>query len=204
MGGRSRPTERNGARWGWHQLSHEWAERVVSHARIGSGDLVIDIGAGTGAMTAPLVDRGARVIAVELHPGRAAALRRRFGSDVTVVQADASDLRLPRRPFKVVANPPFAITSALLLRLLHTGSRMTTGHVLVQRQTARRWTAPDAPRFNRWDSNYVVGRELTVPRSAFRPRPNVNVVLLGISRRRPATRHVPQRGGRRAPDTPSS
>jgi hypothetical protein len=40
--------------------------------------LVIDIGAGGGAITAQLLDQGAQVIAVELHPGRAAALRRRF------------------------------------------------------------------------------------------------------------------------------
>ena len=57
--------------------------------------------------------RGARVIAVELHPERVAHLRRRFGAPVRVVRADASDLRLPRQPFRVVANPPFAVTTQL-------------------------------------------------------------------------------------------
>ena len=83
--------------------------RVVADAGVRPGDLVLDIGAGTGAVTAPLVAAGARVIAVELHPERVAMLRERFaGDDVTVVRADVADLRLPRRPFRVVANPPFA------------------------------------------------------------------------------------------------
>jgi 23S rRNA (adenine-N6)-dimethyltransferase len=60
-----------------------------------------------------LVAAGARVVAVELHPVRCASLRRRFAQDrVVVVRADARDLRLPRRPFRVVANPPFVVTTA--------------------------------------------------------------------------------------------
>ena len=96
--------------WGWYRLDPAWAERLVADSGVRQGDLVLDIGAGDGALTAPLLERGARVIAIELHPGRAAALRQRFGADIKVVQVDAADLRLPRRPFHVVANPPWAIT----------------------------------------------------------------------------------------------
>lgn len=91
---------------GWHQLSAQSAARLVSDAALPHGSLVVDIGAGTGAITRPLVDAGHQVVAVELHPGRARQLEQRFGSRITVVRADASDLRLPRRPFHVVANPP--------------------------------------------------------------------------------------------------
>jgi hypothetical protein len=71
-----------------------------------------------------LVSSGARVVAVELHPTRANVLRTRFRHQpVVVAEADAADLRLPRRPFSVVANPPFAVTTALLRRLLGRGSR---------------------------------------------------------------------------------
>ena len=93
--------------WGWHPLTDEWAARIVADAAVLPGELVLDIGAGRGPLTAELVERGARVIAVELHPGRAEHLRQRFaGQPVTVVQADAVSLRLPRRPFRVVASPP--------------------------------------------------------------------------------------------------
>jgi 23S rRNA (adenine-N6)-dimethyltransferase len=46
-------------------------------------------------------------------------LRNQFDQrDVTVVRADGPDLRLPRRPFKVVSNPPFGITTSLVKRLV--------------------------------------------------------------------------------------
>ena len=54
--------------WGWHPLTDEWAARIVADAAVCPGELVLDIGAGHGALTAKLVERGARVIAVELHP----------------------------------------------------------------------------------------------------------------------------------------
>ncbi len=135
-----------GRRWGWHQLESSWADHLVANANLRPGDLVLDVGAGYGMVTAALVNAGVRVVAVELHPGRAASLRRRFrGSDVTVVQADAAELRLPLRPYRVVANPPYAITSPLLRRLLQPGSRLVTADLVLQRQAARRWASANAP-----------------------------------------------------------
>lgn len=110
-------------RWGWHQLDASWADRLVAEAGVRPGQLVVDVGAGTGAVTTALVAARARVVAVELHHERATALRRRFPTHkVIVVEADAADLRLPRRAYRVVANPPYAITSPLLRRLLQPGT----------------------------------------------------------------------------------
>jgi 23S rRNA (adenine-N6)-dimethyltransferase len=140
------------------------------------GDLVVDIGAGTGALTQPLVDAGARVIAVELHPQRAEVLRTRFPrSSVIVVQANAADLRLPRRPFRVVANPPFAVTSPLLRRLLTPGGRLVRADLVIGRAAALRWTSRHAPAF---DVRIAHG----ISRSAFIPRPPVDAVVLRIDR----------------------
>jgi 23S rRNA (adenine-N6)-dimethyltransferase len=170
-------------RWGWHRLTPAWAERLVSDAGVAPGDLVIDIGAGTGAVTAPLVAAGARVIAVELHPRRLAELRARFvDDDVTVVRADVADLRLPRRPFRVVANPPFAATSQVLKRLLHPGSRLVRADLVVQRAAAQRWAAGRAPGASRWSRDYRVGVGRSVPRRAFAPRPPVDCATLVIDR----------------------
>ena len=180
MGGRPPPPT---TRWGWHRIDPRWAERLVRDAGVGRGDLVLDVGAGTGAVTAPLLETGARVIAVEAHPGRAAHLRQRFGRDLTVVEADARDLRLPRRPFHVVANPPFAATSDLLRRLVHHGSRLEGAHLVLQTQAARRWAGPDAPGARRWRAQLDARIGPQVPRSAFRPAPRVDSHVLVLRRR---------------------
>jgi 23S rRNA (adenine-N6)-dimethyltransferase len=170
VAGRSNPA------WGWYRLDRSWAERLVAGSGVTRGDLVLDIGAGDGAVTAPLVDVGARVIAVELHPARAAALRRRFGGAVRVVQADATDLRLPRRPFRVVANPPWSITDPLLRRLLHPSSRLVRADLLVKRSSARRWAEVHQAHHHRLDAG------ATVPRRAFRPAPPTDGRVLIIER----------------------
>lgn len=171
-------------RWGWHQLDASWADRLVAMAGPCVGDLVLDVGAGTGVIAARLVSSGARVIAVELHPERAASLRQRFqGNEVTVVQADAADLRLPRRPFRVVANPPYAITSLLLRRLLQPGSRLEKADLVLQRQAAQRWASANAPGYARWSQTFRVRVGPRIPRSAFRPYAGVDHAVLVIGRR---------------------
>ena len=84
-------------RWGWHELDSDWAKRVVADCGVQPGHLVLDVGAGKGSIAAAQLEVGAGVIAIEAHPARIWALRRRFGAQVVIVQADASDLRLPRR-----------------------------------------------------------------------------------------------------------
>jgi 23S rRNA (adenine-N6)-dimethyltransferase len=178
VAGRARPP------WGWHRLDRRWAELVVSDAGVGRGDLVLDIGAGSGSLTSPLLDSGARVIAVELHPARVKQLRDRYRAcPVVVVEADASDLRLPRRPFRVVANPPFGITTSLLRRLLSPGSRLVSAHIVVPRHVVRRWTGTGAPGRVRWSTTFTVSTGRPIPRHAFTPPPPRDAVVLTIHRR---------------------
>ncbi len=134
-------------------------------------------------ITAALLEHGAQVIAVELHPGRLQLMRERFGRDATVVRADAGDLRLPRRPFHVVANPPFGATSRLVTRLLAPGSRLVRADLVLQRQAAQRWLRPDAPGAGRWHRTFHAELGPNVPRRAFRPPPHVPTTVLRIRRR---------------------
>ncbi len=171
-------------RWGWHRLTDETARSIVAGARITRGDLVLDIGAGTGALTAALVATGARVVAFELHPARARVLRTRFApSEVKVVVADATDLRLPRRPFHVVANPPFAITTGLVSRLVAPGSRLLRADLVLSRWAAVRWSRPDAPGARRWSVDFDARVTRTLPRAAFVPPPPSDTAVLRIERR---------------------
>jgi 23S rRNA (adenine-N6)-dimethyltransferase len=170
--------------WGWHPLVDEWAARVVAEAGIGPDDLVLDIGAGEGALTTHVLRAGARVIAVELHPVRARRLRARVaGAPVTVVQTDAAGLRLPRRPFRVVASPPYAISTAVLGVLLGPGSRLVAADLVLQRAVVRRYAAGLAPGAGRWLRRWDVRAGRALPRRAFRPPPRVDSAVLVVRRR---------------------
>lgn len=152
-------------------------------AAIRPGDLVLDIGAGRGAVTSPLLDTGARVIAFELHPARAQHLRERFAErPVTVVRTDARDLRLPRRPFHVVANPPFAVSVEVLKRLLQTNTRLQSATIVVPLHLATRWASREARGAARWSRTFDVRVMRTVPRDAFRPPPPGRTAILRIAR----------------------
>ena len=172
------------APWGWHQLTDTWARRLVRHAAIHPGDLVLDVGAGHGAITAPLLAAGARVVAIEMHTSRAQHLRERFADQrVTVVRTDASDLRLPRRPFHVVANPPFAISMGLLMRLLQPNSRLESATVVLPMHLAARFAGREVRGAGRWSKSFDAHVLTPVPRNAFRPPPPGRVAILRISRR---------------------
>src|SRR5215470_3142352 len=119
---------------------------------------------------------GARVIAVELNPRRAGVLRERFPG-VTVVHADAASMRLPGRPFRVVASPPYGISSSLLRTLLAPGSRLVAADLVLQRAVVRKYASGAARRFS-----LTVG--LTLPRRAFLPPPHVDSAVLVVRRRR--------------------
>jgi 23S rRNA (adenine-N6)-dimethyltransferase len=147
------------------------------------GDLVVDLGAGTGELTGPLLDVGARVVAVELHPGRAQALRRRYGDRVTVVRADLRELRLPRQPFRVVASPPYQLSSQVVTLLLST-DRLLSADLVLQRATARRLAS--APPGARHAKRFRLDLGRPVPRSAFTPPPHVDSSVLRIIPRRTA------------------
>ena len=162
--------------WGWHRLDDDWAGRVVAAARVRPGELVLDIGAGEGALTAHLARAGARVIAVELNPGRARVLRERFPG-VTVLCADAAELRLPGRPFRVVASPPFSITAELLRLLLTRDSRLTAADLVLQRAVVRKYVSGGNPA-----RGFVAAAGLTLPRHAFQPRPRVDCAVLILRR----------------------
>jgi 23S rRNA (adenine-N6)-dimethyltransferase len=147
-----------------------------------AGELVVDLGAGEGALTAPLVASGARVLAVELHPRRAAGLRERFATDpVTVVECDIAEFRLPHRPFRVVANPPYSLSSAVVRSLLAPGSQLVGADLVLPSHVVRRFAERRAVVAR--SRRYTLHRGPTLPRRAFRPPSQVDSAVLVVRRR---------------------
>jgi 23S rRNA (adenine-N6)-dimethyltransferase len=164
--------------WSWNRLADDVGRDLVERSGVECDHLVLDIGAGDGAITTHLVATGARVVAFELHPERARSLRDRFAHDrVRVVRADVRDLRLPTRSFRVVANPPFRGVNAVLVRLTHHASRLERADLVLPRSVAGDWAT--RLRRTRWDMTEL--RRL--PRSACTPRPRIDLVHATITTR---------------------
>jgi 23S rRNA (adenine-N6)-dimethyltransferase len=157
---------------------------IVDLAEVGADDLVVDLGAGRGALIGPLRDRGARVLAVELDRGSAAHLRRVHADDhgVEVRHDDALRVALPTEPFRVVANPPFGRSTDVVRRLVSADVPLVAATLVLQLDAARRLSGDHGSgtfslSWTPWFDLTVVDR---IDRSAFRPVPSVDAALLTV------------------------
>lgn len=184
-------------KWGQHFLARpETAERIADAARLEPDDSVLEIGPGDGALTRPLAQRAARVVAVEIDPLRARSLARELDGDrVAVLQGDA--LSRPLREWLaeggvagdavLVANLPYnAATPIVQAAIEEPAIRRCV--VTVQKEVARRLVARPG------DDAYgylsvrtaarAVGRILfDLPPGAFRPPPKVTSSVVALEPR---------------------
>lgn len=149
--------------------------------------LCLEVGAGEGVLTVRLAALFAHVIAYEIDENLASRLTARVADrpNVRVVLRDFLAARQPERPFQVVGNAPFSLTSPIVDWCLR-ASRMTTATLITQREYARKRTGG----YGRWTQLTVstwpqVGWQLlgTIPRTAFRPVPRVDAAILRLERR---------------------
>jgi 23S rRNA (adenine-N6)-dimethyltransferase len=149
--------------------------------RLHGSDLpVIELGAGSGAVTSELVRRGHDVTAVELDPRWARTLRQRFGTSIRVVQTDMLRFRFPDTPYNVVSNVPYRITTPVL-RLLFRQDEWRVAVLVVQWDVARKRRATLLTAS--WWPWYELKLVRRVPASAFRPVPRVDGGVIQLGRR---------------------
>ncbi|MGA9920038.1 MAG: 16S rRNA (adenine(1518)-N(6)/adenine(1519)-N(6))-dimethyltransferase RsmA [Candidatus Dormiibacterota bacterium] len=149
---------------------------------------VLEIGPGLGALTQGLLERGVRVVGVELDPRCVAALgllRSRYPG-LTVVEADILQVvpaQLGMRSPTVLGNLPYRITGALLPSLLGWDPPPVVCHLLVQREVARRLAAPQGD----WSLSTLTLRavaevsiDFDVAPTSFWPSPQVHSSLITV------------------------
>ena len=194
MPGHTARGRRGHRHFGQHFLgSARLAAQLVADADVGGADRVVELGAGRGILTSALACRAAHVLAVELDPELVRGLSRGFAntSNVVVLPADARDVPLPSNPYRVVANLPFGVTSAILRRLLDApAGGLERADLVVQWQVARERVRVDqGVRTDvvgvRWGPWWEFHRGRRLPAGSFRPRPSVDAAVLVVVRRNP-------------------
>ena len=178
---------------GQHFLAdHRVRRRIVDALRLQQEQLVVEIGAGRGALTKLLAERAGRVAAIEVDPRLAALLRKQFAQQprVRVVEADILKLPLPSLVSELgytrahaVGNLPYYITSPILMRLFGCADWLEQIVVMVQREVAERLTAGPGGRdygMLSVTTQYHTHPELLfhIHPGAFRPPPKVESALV--------------------------
>ena len=166
-------------------------------ARLDRADVVLEIGGGLGVLSEYLAERVADVHVVELDERLRDALADATGphANVTVHWGDAMsiDLRALRpKPTKVVANMPYGIAAAALLRTIEELPGVVSWVAMVQREVGERLAArPGSGAYGLPSVLAQLACEVRVlraiPRAVFHPSPNVDSVLVSMRRRRTGT-----------------
>lgn len=183
-------------------IDQNLVRKLVDAAAVGPGDLVLEVGPGTGTLTEELLSRGCEVVASELDRGLAALLRERLGAAYpnrfTLVEGDclagkrhvnpAILQALRGRSFTLVANLPYNAATPLMLALLVEHPECRGLFVTVQREVADRLLAH--PSTKEYGTLGVVAQAVgevkriaTLPPACFWPRPDVTSAMASVLRR---------------------
>lgn len=166
------------------------AERIALGSGVGKEDTVLEIGPGTGMLTAPLLKAAGYVIAVEADGDLEGALRERFSQEIAkeLLSLVVGDIRtydpsVIGKPYAVVANIPYYITGEIIRQFLSGTHKPTSMTLLVQKEVAERIARePKGSILSIAVRAYGKPSYLfTVPRGAFVPAPNVDSAVLHIA-----------------------
>ena len=174
-------------------LDRHLAERIAEQATP-AGALVIEIGAGLGALTRPLLERARTVVALERDRDLVPVLRQELEGAVAsgrlvVVEADAkrfdydAALDAVERPRALAGNLPYNLTGPLLERIGSLSRKIERATVLVQLEVAERLAArPATAEYGALtvfvQAAYAVRRAFVVRRGAFHPAPEVDSAVV--------------------------
>ena len=170
--------------------------RAIAVDVISLGTDILELGAGGGALTRPLLDAGARVTAVEVDRGLCDVLRDEFAEEArfTLLEGDIARLDWAEalaaagdRPV-MAGNLPYVLTSEVLFALAEHRDRVSGGVFMVQREVARRLAAePGGREFGvlavLLGALFEISERRTVPPEVFWPRPEVVSAVVSLKPR---------------------
>jgi 16S rRNA (adenine1518-N6/adenine1519-N6)-dimethyltransferase len=135
-------------------IDHNLIRKLVEASAVGPGDVVLEVGPGTGTLTEELLERGCRMIAAEMDRGLAELLRERHGSNpnFSLIEGDCLDGKNAIAPalaaeitrvarggsFSLVANLPYGAATPLIMILLADWPACRSLHVTIQKEVADR------------------------------------------------------------------
>lgn len=177
---------------GQHFLnSAHYLNMVADSAEILSSETVLEIGPGDGALTAVLLEKGARVVTIEKDHRLIPVLIEKFAKEIAqkklfLIEGDVLTIYIKTLPlkngYKLVANIPYYITGALIRKFLTDEMQPTNMVLLVQKEVAQR-IARDTKESLLSLSVKAYGEPKyikTVPAGAFSPPPKVDSTVLSV------------------------
>jgi 16S rRNA (adenine1518-N6/adenine1519-N6)-dimethyltransferase len=190
-------------RFGQHFLEPAWVSKLVKAIDPQPSDVFLEIGPGRGALTRPLAESGAGVVAVEIDQALAADLRDGLPTGVTVIEADFLELADGQlreavdgssggsetgSRLRIAANLPYNAGSPILVKLVDLfrgGFPFADATVMLQREVADRLLADAGTKdygvltilIRRWAR---IERVFNLPPGAFRPAPKVHSSVLRL------------------------
>ncbi len=178
-------------RFGQHFLTDPGVvDEIVRSIRPSSSDIVVEIGPGLAAITAPLLADAGRMHAIELDRDLAAQLRQRFQDEpkLTIHEADALrfDYSTLGEELRVVGNLPYNISTPLLFHLLDYRVHIADMHFMLQKEVVARMAAPPGSRtYGRLGimlgCYFDIEALFDVDRQAFDPPPDVTSAIVRLT-----------------------
>jgi 16S rRNA (adenine1518-N6/adenine1519-N6)-dimethyltransferase len=163
-------------------------ERIVNAVAPSKDDCVVEIGPGEGALTKPLLEKVAKLEAIELDRDLASNLAAAFPPwKLTVHCADALEFDFGRFPagMRLVGNLPYNVSTPLLFHLARYAERVHDMHFMLQLEVVERMVAaPSTPAYGRLSvalqARFRMKKLFNVSRGAFRPPPKVESAVVRL------------------------
>ena len=167
-------------------------QKIIQTAEIESKDQILEIGPGKGVLTEPLLQTGAKIIAIEKDRELVKFLEKRFKNNLNlkIIQADIRDFlqnteyAILNTGYKVIGNIPYYLTSHLLRILLENPIKPKLIVLMIQKEVAERITTK-LPKMNLLSVcvQFYAKPEIIcyVPRTVFWPKPKVDSAVIKLT-----------------------